>query len=126
MKRADFSDVVARVRQSVQTSASVGLEEFIVRNLRLRGRHISFRKREYQQRILQSDARTLVVKKCSQIGISELMMLPFAQGVVEDGGYGGEFAGDAGGLHFLQAAVAPFGKVVRHDFGGFNVADGVA
>lgn len=75
MKRTDFSDVVARLRQSVQTSASVGLEEFIVRNLRLRGRHISFRKREYQQRILQSDARMLVVKKCSQIGISELMML---------------------------------------------------
>ena len=48
------------------------------------------------------------------------------QGMVKDGGYGGEFAGDAGGLHFLQAAVAPFGKVVRHDFGGFNIANGVA
>ena len=48
------------------------------------------------------------------------------QGMVKDGGYGGEFAGDAGGLHFLQAAVAPFSKVVRHDFGGFNIANGVA
>ena len=52
--------------------------------------------------------------------------LPLAQGVIKDGRYGGELADDAGGLHFLQAAVSPFGKVVRHDFGGFNIADGIA
>ena len=59
----------------VDNSASGSLEDFIIRNLRLNGRTISFKRREYQQRILQSDARILVTKKCSQIGISELMLL---------------------------------------------------
>lgn len=74
--RIDLLDSFDRVRASVQDRLSEDqLEEFIVRNLRLGGRTISFKNREYQQRILKSDAHTIVVKKCSQVGISELMLL---------------------------------------------------
>lgn len=72
----DLKDVMDRIKLAVvDNSASGSLEDFIIRNLRLNGRTISFKRREYQQRILQSDARILVTKKCSQIGISELMLL---------------------------------------------------
>ncbi len=36
---------------------------------------MSFKGREYQERILKSEAPTIVVKKCSQVGISELMLM---------------------------------------------------
>ena len=74
--RINLLDSLSRIRSGVQDSLSSDqLEEFIVRNIRLGGKRISFKGREYQQRILQSDAKTVVVKKCSQVGISELMLM---------------------------------------------------
>ncbi|WP_274584081.1 phage terminase large subunit family protein [Neisseria leonii] len=49
--------------------------EWIQTHLRLNGRRVSFKGREYQERILKSAAPTIVVKKCSQVGISELMLM---------------------------------------------------
>lgn len=51
------------------------MAEWIQKHLRLQGRPISFDGREYQKRILESTAPTVVVKKCSQVGLSELMLM---------------------------------------------------
>lgn len=47
--------------------------EWICKNTRLDGKPFSFVGHEYQLRILRSPAPVVVVKKCSQVGISELM-----------------------------------------------------
>lgn len=76
MDKINLHEVFKRIEASVLGGLGADqLEEFITRYLRLSGRQISFVKREYQQRILQSDARIVVVKKCSQVGISELMIM---------------------------------------------------
>ena len=48
---------------------------WIQKNLTLGGRKVSFKGREYQERILESTAPLIAVKKCSQVGISELMLM---------------------------------------------------
>ena len=47
---------------------------WIQKHTKLAGKPVSFVNREYQERILQSEAPTLVVKKCSQVGLSELII----------------------------------------------------
>lgn len=76
MSKINLLDSVARLRSSVlgdfdasQTAA------WIQRYLTLSGRQVSFKGREYQARILESTAPLIVTKKCSQVGISELMLM---------------------------------------------------
>ena len=73
--KISLSDSFSRLKAASDEASSGSVEDFILRHMRLGGRRISFVKREYQQRILQSEARTIAVKKCSQVGISELMLL---------------------------------------------------
>lgn len=62
-----------RIRESVLNEFDISqVADWIEKNTKHAGRPFSFVGREYQQRILQSEAPTVVVKKCSQVGISEL------------------------------------------------------
>ncbi|MBK9580353.1 MAG: hypothetical protein IPO40_25085 [Fibrobacteres bacterium] len=55
-----------------QATALSEVSRWITDNTFLAGRHYSYRHHEYQPRILDSTAREVVVRKCSQVGISEL------------------------------------------------------
>ena len=55
-----------------QATALSEVSRWITDNTYLAGRHYSYRHHEYQPRILDSTAREVVVRKCSQVGISEL------------------------------------------------------
>lgn len=46
--------------------------EWIEKNTRIEGAPYSFHNHEYQLRILQDQSREIVVKKCSQVGLTEL------------------------------------------------------
>ncbi len=46
--------------------------QWITTHTTLQGRRFSFKDHEYQERILQSEAPEKVIRKCSQVGISEL------------------------------------------------------
>ena len=74
-EKINLLNSLGRLKMASSETASGSEEEFIVRNLRLGGRRVSFAKREYQQRVLQSEARIIAVKKCSQVGISELILM---------------------------------------------------
>ena len=61
--------------ERLHAGLSVGdtsLEDWILRNIRLKGKSFSFKEHEYQQAILADKHNKIVVKKCSQIGASEL------------------------------------------------------
>lgn len=51
------------------------LPKWALENIKLNGQNLSFKGREYQKRILESTAPEVVVQKCSQVGISELMLI---------------------------------------------------
>jgi len=68
-----FSDHMQRLRAGA--SQAVAIKEtsrWISENTFIGGKPYSYKDHEYQQRILDSEARELVVRKCSQVGISEL------------------------------------------------------
>lgn len=70
----DLVDIVQRIRTSVLSNLTVqDIPDWIVKNTRLNGGAFSFVDHEYQLRILQSSANTTIIRKCSQIGLSELM-----------------------------------------------------
>lgn len=76
MDKIKLKDSVDRILAGVLGEFSVNqVPEWIQRHLRLSGRPVSFKGREYQARILQSDAPLIVTKKCSQVGLSELMLM---------------------------------------------------
>ena len=53
-------------------SGNLSFEDWILRNVRLKGKPFSFHRHEYQQVILNDTHNKKVVKKCSQIGASEI------------------------------------------------------
>lgn len=55
-----------------QATAITEISRWISENTYIGGRPYSYKDHEYQQRILDSTARETVVRKCSQVGISEL------------------------------------------------------
>lgn len=55
-----------------QATALSEVSRWITENTFLAGRHYSYKHHEYQPRILDSTAKEVVVRKCSQVGISEL------------------------------------------------------
>ena len=70
--RESFNRIKAGYKGEFDTTQTA---DWIQKHLKLSGRQVSFKGREYQERILKSDAPTIVVKKCSQVGISELMLM---------------------------------------------------
>lgn len=70
-----FKEFAQNVRNDVLGEFNIAqVAEWIQKHTTINGRPISFKGREYQLRILESDAPTIVVKKCSQVGLSELMI----------------------------------------------------
>lgn len=55
-----------------QATALSEVSRWISENTYINNQHYSYVDHEYQQRILDSDAREINVRKCSQVGISEL------------------------------------------------------
>ena len=68
-----FKNHLIRLRAGAsQATALDEVSRWITENTFLAGRHYSYKHHEYQPRILDSTAREVVVRKCSQVGISEL------------------------------------------------------
>lgn len=68
-----FKNHMQRLRAGIsQASAITETSRWISENTYIKGRPYSYEGHEYQQRILDSHAQEWVVRKCSQIGISEL------------------------------------------------------
>jgi len=68
-----FTDHLKRLKAAVlegHTLASV--PEWIEKNTFLRGKPFSFKDHEFQLRILRDQSREICVRKCSQIGLSEM------------------------------------------------------
>lgn len=62
-----------RLKQGAYTERSLeDTSKWIEKNTTLGGRPFSFKGHEYQRRILDSKAQEIVVKKCSQVGLTEL------------------------------------------------------
>jgi len=68
-----WSSHLARLKAGAsQATAIEEISRWISDNTFIRGKHYSYAGREYQKRILDSKAREMVIRKCSQIGISEV------------------------------------------------------
>lgn len=66
---------LARLKSGAsQATAITEISRWISENTLIRGKPYSYKKREYQKRILDSPAKDMVIRKCSQIGISEIMV----------------------------------------------------
>ena len=62
-----------RLRAGASQATSVKeLSRWIADNTFINGKAYSYEDHEYQERILNSEAREVVIRKCSQVGISEL------------------------------------------------------
>lgn len=66
------ADHLERIRSAIYDDFSLStLARWITERTFLGGRPFSFKDHEFQLRILESEASSVVVKKCSQVGISE-------------------------------------------------------
>lgn len=62
-----------RLRSATVDAFSVRtIPEWIVKNTRLNGTPFSFKDHEYQEMIARDDSQEVIVRKCAQVGISEL------------------------------------------------------
>lgn len=74
--KVDVFDIYQRVYDSVLDTYDLSqIADWAEANIKLNGFNLSFKGREYQKRILQSEAPEIVISKCSQVGISELMLI---------------------------------------------------
>ncbi len=70
----DFSDHLSRLRDGVNnTYALTNLAPWIEKNTYLNSRKFSFKDHEFQQAILADPAKTSIVIKCAQVGLSEIL-----------------------------------------------------
>lgn len=68
-----LSDTLASIENMVNTQFDqTMLAEWIQTHTVINNRPFSFKNHEYQERIIQSEARERYVRKCSQVGISEM------------------------------------------------------
>lgn len=71
----DIQAALKRIHEGVAGEFDLQqVADWIKTNTMVRGQAFSFKGREFQQRILQSEAPTIVVKKCSQVGLTELAL----------------------------------------------------
>jgi hypothetical protein len=74
--RLNVEEIYQRVHDAVLGQYDLTqIADWARKHIKLNGRNLSFKGREYQERILQSSATEIVVPKCSQVGISELMLI---------------------------------------------------
>jgi len=70
-----FAGHLQRMRMGAsQATALDEISRWIEENTFIGGKPYSYKNHEYQRRILDSTAREVVIRKCSQVGISELAM----------------------------------------------------
>lgn len=68
-----ISEHITRVREGVSNKYTMGnLSEWLCLNTKHEGRLLSYMGREYQPTIIDDPAKTLLVKKCAQTGLSEI------------------------------------------------------
>jgi len=67
----DISQHLERLRAGL-ASGELSFEDWILRNIVLKGKAFKFDRHEYQQVLLNDTHNKKVVKKCSQVGLSEL------------------------------------------------------
>lgn len=68
-----MTNLLSRLRTGMsQATAIEEISRWISENTFIAGRPYSYKHREYQKRILDSKSRELVIRKCSQMGISEI------------------------------------------------------
>ena len=68
-----FTTHLQRLKAGASQATAVSeTSRWIADNTFIRGKPYSYVNHEYQQRILDSTAQEVVVRKCSQVGISEL------------------------------------------------------
>ena len=68
-----FQQHLQRLRAASDRAKSIGeTSRWIAENTYINGKPYSYRNHEYQQRILDSEAQETVIRKCSQVGITEL------------------------------------------------------
>ena len=73
IQEVTFKNHLLRLRAGAsQATALSEVSKWISRNTTINGRNFSYKNHEYQPRILDSTARECVIRKCSQVGISEL------------------------------------------------------
>jgi hypothetical protein len=73
IQEVTFKNHLLRLRAGAsQATALTEVSKWISRNTTINGRNFSYKNHEYQPRILDSTARECVIRKCSQVGISEL------------------------------------------------------
>ena len=74
--KIDLANIYQRIENAVLDRYDLTqVADWVCNNIKLNGRNLSFKGREYQKIILDSNAPEIVVKKCSQVGISELMLI---------------------------------------------------
>ena len=70
----DYSDHLARLRDGVNNTYSVtNLAPWIEKYTYLDGRRFSFKDHEFQRTIIEDTAKTSIVIKCAQVGLSEVL-----------------------------------------------------
>lgn len=68
-----FKNHMQRLKAGVSQATAINeISRWISENTYIGGKPYSYHNHEYQQRILDSEARETIVRKCSQVGISEL------------------------------------------------------
>ena len=68
-----FKNHMQRLKAGASQATAISeISRWIAENTYINGKPYSYHKHEYQQRILNSNAREKIVRKCSQVGISEL------------------------------------------------------
>lgn len=71
----DFQDFFSRIADRVNSGAILGdLPTWIIRNTKLKGKPWSFKDHEFQIAIARDTAARKCVKKCSQVGLTELQL----------------------------------------------------
>jgi hypothetical protein len=73
MRDTSFADHMARLKSATIDGLTLAhVPEWIEKNTFLKGRPFSFQDHEFQLKVLQDPSREKVVRKCSQIGLSEM------------------------------------------------------
>lgn len=68
-----FGDHLNRVRSGIKQTYSLGnIAQWITRNTKLAGIPFSFKDHEYQEQIIRDESPEKVIRKCSQVGLTEL------------------------------------------------------
>jgi hypothetical protein len=68
-----FDNHLARIRQGIREKFGLdNIAEWVVKNTKLANRPFSFKGHEFQEAILSDKSPEKIIRKCSQVGLTEL------------------------------------------------------